>query len=545
MNLKAISTPTWEKLHKLRGGGGFWQRVLAGLDEKVEMLEELAACGEPAVIPEIADYLLAFEGEIRRATRKAVDQLLSQVPRGRLAEMDYRVREVGSHRPHWETAWWQMKPDELERIASEDHGVSILGLASFHANGHVREAALRKLAEHRSGSELPFLLIRLNDWVQPVQTQARGAIQSRLTTDYASHFLTNLQLVLRLEFCGRGEHTALVKDISTLLRRPECRHHLLEGASSGDRAMRRACLRLAAEIEGAGRLSVLRAALTDSDPLIRFWTARRLLPDASLDELPRLATELARDPFMPVRREALQALAQRLPENARPSLMDALTDRHTSIRETARFFLSELGDFDAASVYRDRLNAAVGAQLVGAIRGLGETGTAKDAERIRPLLNAGEARHRKAAIFALARIAAENFTEEFTAALADTQPGVSNEACKALLQRARRVEVDTLFYLLREDKREYVKKNAMKLIVRLDKWVSLPALISVSCGDSAIASRTRELLNAWLHSSTRGYARPTNQQLTAAEHAFAKASSSLDSALHRELSSLLKELRTK
>jgi len=434
-----------------------------------------------------------------------------------------------------------MKPDQVERLANGEHAVSILGLASFHANGHVREAALRKLSEDTSGLELPFLLIRLNDWVEPVRTLAHEGVQSRLTANYAGHFLKSLHLLLRLEFCGREAHDATVQAVGELLCRPECRPQLLEGVASGDRVMRHACLRFAAEIEGAGRLSILRAALGDTDPLIRLWTARRLLADATMDDLPKLTAELVRDPFMPVRREALQSLAQRLPDLAAPVLLEALTDRHASIRETARFYLGLLGRPDAVSIYRERLNGAVGAQLVGAVLGLGETGTSEDVERIRPLLKSDETRYRKAAIIALARIAPEALIEEFTAALADPMPGVSNEGCTALLQRVHSVEPAALFTLLREDTPEHVKKNALKLTMRLGKWVSLPVLISLSRGESIISSRTRAFLESWLLSPRRDYSRPTEQQMVAAARALAEASPGLDAGLERSLSSLLKE----
>lgn len=543
MNLKTITPATWEKLHNLRRRTGFLDRVLKGSEQRVMLLEDLAQCTEPAVIPEVTELLFDSAEEVRLATRRTVHQLLGKVPISRLPELDTRMRKHNSSSDSWVSPWWTMNRSDLDSVAIGDHAISILGLASFHNSGHIREAAVHKLAAHFDGSELPFLLIRLNDWVIPVQEAALGGVRARLNSDYAGHFLKNLHLVLRLEICGRGSHSALVGEVGALLRSPECLPFLIEGTASRDPAMRRACLRLAAELDGEGRLSILRAGLTDLDPLIRLWTSRRLLPETAAEELPRLVAALAEDPFMPVRRDALVMLAKRLPEIARPFLIEALADRHASVREAVRFYLGKESDFDAATFYRERLGTATGAQLVGIVQGLGETGKTQDAELIRPFLAAHEPRHRKAAIFALSRLAPEMFMEDFISALADSTAGVSNAALKALFPRASLIKGEKLFTFLHQDSAEFVRKNALKLVMRLDKWTSLPALLPISCEASTIGSLIKAFLQAWLRSPSRAYATPTEEQRKAAAQALAHTSQTLDASLRGELSRFFKELR--
>jgi HEAT repeat protein len=542
MNVKTITPPTWEKLHQLRRRTGFLDRVLKGSEERVMLLEDLAQCTEPAVIPEVTELLFDGSGEVRRATRRTVHQLLGKVPISRLPELDTRMRKHSSSGDSWVSPWWTMNRSDLDSVAIGDHAISILGLASFHNSGHIREAAVHKLAAHFDGSELPFLLIRLNDWVSPIQEAALVSVRARLNADYAGHFLKNLHLVLRLEICGRGAHSALVGQVGALLRSPEGLPFLLEGTASRDPAMRRACLRLAAELDGESRFSILRAGLTDLDPLIRLWTSRRLLSEIAAEELPSLVAALAEDPFMPVRRDALVLLAKRLPEIARPFLIEALADRHASVREAVRFYLGKESGFDAAIFYRERLGIATGAQLVGVVQGLGETGKAQDAELIRPLLAAPEPRHRKAAIFALSRLAPEMFMEDFITALADSKAGVSNAALKALFPGASLIKSEKLFTFLHQDSAEFVRKNALKLVMRLDKWTSLPALLPISCEASTIGSLIKGFLQAWLRSPSRAYATPNEEQRKAAAQALAQASQTLDASLRSELSRFFKEL---
>ncbi len=545
MNLKTISASTWTILDRLHGKEGFWNRLLNGVGERTKALAELGACGEPAVIPEIADCLLATETEVKRAASHAVAGLLSIVPPIRLVELDSLIRVVGSHRSYREHSWRRMTPADLERVAVGEHAISILGLASFHNDGHVRETAVRKLSEWNSGSELPFLLIRANDWARPVRTVAEKALRYRLTPGYAGHFIANLHLALRLEFCGRSEHAPLIQSIAALLRLPECRHHLEIGASSGDRATRRACLQMAAELDGPERFSILTAALTDSDGLMRLLACRHLLPDISTNELPKIVEALKRDPFMPVRKEAIQTLAQRAPEVATPLLLDALLDRHTSMRELSRFYLQKSCNFDAAAFYRERMTATNDGKLVGIIQGLGETGVADDIHRIRPFVEFTEARHRKAALYALSRIGPDTLLETFVTALADLHPGVSNEACKALLPRAHRLDPKPISALLQDTEPVHVRRNALKLAFRLSKWTALPILLEVSTGESNVAVQARKFLYSWLYSSTRAYPAPTESQRNVAKAAFARIPRTFELKLRDELSSFLNEEPTR
>jgi hypothetical protein len=54
------------------------------------------------------------------------------------------------------------------------------GILASNGNGFVREAAVRELARIQDGTELPFLLWRTTDRVEPVRDRAGHAIRNRL-----------------------------------------------------------------------------------------------------------------------------------------------------------------------------------------------------------------------------------------------------------------------------------------------------------------------------------------------------------------------------
>jgi hypothetical protein len=85
----------------------------------------------------------------------------------------------------------------------------------------VRAKAIRELGRIQNGSELPFLLIRVNDWVEVNRASASELILGRARTDYAQHFVTWLPLVIRLKKIVRADQSILVSVIQSTLESPQ------------------------------------------------------------------------------------------------------------------------------------------------------------------------------------------------------------------------------------------------------------------------------------------------------------------------------------
>jgi HEAT repeat protein len=168
----------------------------------------------------------------------------------------------------------------------------VAALASFHANGFVREVAIRLLAEFDDGFELPYLLLRTNDWVPKLQVAAASAVLKRVTPSYSKHWFYCLGLIDRLRATHRREHgvALYVRRVEALLLHDDGREQLESSLSTGELPVRRATLRLALLLPDAERRRLLTIASGDADPLIAFEAAKALLQDAPpaySDELER------------------------------------------------------------------------------------------------------------------------------------------------------------------------------------------------------------------------------------------------------------------
>lgn len=440
-----------------------------------------------------------------------IHQIISELSPLDLAALDQRVRESYSAYRYYNLQNWQsLRPSDVGRLAQSKFTTSLVGLASSHFSGYVREAAVAELASQRTGKELPFLLIRLNDWVSQVRNAAEQAVRARIVPAYAVHLLANISLVLRLRVCGRVEKK-FVDDICDLLKRAECKDVLLAGTTSKDKAVRRISFQLAAEAEPSTRAAIIRAAMTDPDAVARSWAVRHFLPDVSPDELPGVIEPMLKDRFMPVRRDALWYAATKRPDLAKQPLRAALLDYHVSMRETARQFLDVAEVKDAAEFYADALGNGSDKQRFAAICGLGETGKAADVLLVVPFLNSPLTKIRRAAAYAIGRLDLEGQLERLVGILSDAKPSVSREALKVLQSKARYVALAELENLFASGTNFHVRRNTLTLILHTDKWKKVPALLKACADkDERIAEQAAKALRDWSSNYNGSFAEPTH-----------------------------------
>ena len=332
-----------------------------------------------------------------------IHQIVSELPPLDLATLDQRVRGWSAYGYYNVHNWQSLRPSDVSRLAQSKFATSLVGLASFHHSGYVREAAVAALATQRTGKELPFLLIRLNDWVSQVRDSAARAVRERIEPTQAIHLLGNISLVLRLRACGRVDKQ-FVDDVCGLLKHPDCKDVLQTGMASKYKTIRRISFQLAAEADPSTRSSIIRAVMTDPDAVARSWAMRHFLPDVTPDELPSVIEPMLNDRYMPVRRDALWAVATKRPDLAAEPLRRALLDGHISMRETARQFLSVAGVTDARDFYVEAVERGADRQRFAAICGLGESGKAADVSLLSTALAASLPRFRRAAVYAMGKL---------------------------------------------------------------------------------------------------------------------------------------------
>lgn len=534
-SMRPISQDTRELINQLSKPVSFWGKASRARVD-AEILSTIGDLGESAAIIDIVPFVLSDTRRIAEAAAAAVHKLTAATAAADLAWLDTMWRERSPYNGAYRLEWHRLSPATLERLELfGEPSVSLLGMASFHESGHVREEAVNRLDSIAGGVELPFLLIRLNDWVPEVREVARRSISSRMNSAYGRSFTTNLALISRLEQTERVNHRRLIDAINELLLSAECRPVLLEALSSDDRLIRRASFKLAIHSREPASPEVLRKALSNPDTVVRFWAARRVSSAFDSAELDHLLTLMKRDRFMPVRREALRAYVNRGLEEGRVELRSALLDTHASMREEARYRLQEIDPIEVASFYRQALSAGNEIGLYSAISGLGETGSSADSHVLERYTSHSSAKIRRAAIRALSRLGEEHLSA-LVDALSDEVPSVSREALKALSNRASLLGNEQLWKIFCAASHRHIKRNALSLLEKVSKWEGISFMVKALCdADEEVANSGRLGIQHWLWRFNRRFSAPTPEQLAKLGSALEECGNLLDKKTRDEL----------
>ncbi|MCP4173416.1 MAG: hypothetical protein GY758_21880 [Fuerstiella sp.] len=218
------------------------------------LLQRIGATGEAAALPCVARFLSNSNTEIQKTARSIVRTLLPQLSSCELMH----VGELLNSSYGWHTAdsWDDITPSEIAGIAGkpgEDGHVAVLGLMTFHRNGYVRHEAVRQLSTLFDGTEFRFLLIRQNDWVEPIAEDAQAAVAARLVDAKVPVLENSLEIIFRLASLRRYDHReTIIRTIDVVLR--EGNHSALRRiVNSPSRTVRRQIVRLGLEKAGDHR----------------------------------------------------------------------------------------------------------------------------------------------------------------------------------------------------------------------------------------------------------------------------------------------------
>lgn len=358
----------------------------SGRDEAIiDLLNRLRPLNELGAVLDVAKFLFSTSPAIRIEAGRVVDWMLSSRPSTELLQLDIGWSDINwEYRWYVSAQWDRLKPNEIASLATEEPACSsILGLVSIHRNGFVREEAVRQLSCHNDGKELPFLLIRLNDWVEPIRSLARAAVVERLTESNLSSLLPNLPLICRLARVRRNDLSDILHAVVKLVVLPQHDKLLAAVLGSDDPNVRRQVFRIALDQGCDCRL--LEHGSASVDPIIRLFCSHNVRKCAVRDRRNSLIEKLQHDRVVPVRREAIRMRGEEYPETARALWIQSLLDRSRSIRDMARYYLKNLEDFDFAAFYRRSLSETP--DSMSALAGLCETGTEDDLPVIRSYLH--------------------------------------------------------------------------------------------------------------------------------------------------------------
>ncbi len=513
--LSEKATEIVDRLYKLDKASG-WLGRPRYCSDIIAALIELSSLKEPASVACVSRFLFSKDQTVRSTAQDAVAKILLGIaPLDVLQLSDAFGWEYGGYVDH---AWNNLKPSQVGSLASveSDHAsAAILGLLSFHRSGYVREESVKHLSQIADGTELPFLLIRQNDWVESVSQLAILAVKDRLAAEYIEHFTRNIELVAHLPEFGRNDLSEIAKEAIGQLLLPENDELLRAALYTRERTANRRLLKYGFELTGTHSSRLARHGLASDDAVIRLWSARRLLselPDESLIQ------QLTDDSFAPIRSEAYQTKVHQSPESADVVWASAAFDRSSGIRDLARFHLRKYSHIDVHQLYLDKLDASPGS--LPALAGLAECALADDETLLRQYSRHRYPSRRRIAISGLVRILGDTMADELVDWLGDVSPTVAKQAERSLKDIPNAIDGHRLFAVLKHSSTDAGRLAVLRLFYEMGKWKCLPWLIRSTGLENAFVDEHAEVLAYWWLESNTVFTKPKKCEENAIEDAY-------------------------
>lgn len=497
--LRGLSPATKELVYPLLAWPNIQARWRGELDT-VSRIRCVGDSGEAYAIPDLLSYAFTPNRDVQAEARSAIRRLFERLPLEQMPALDEVLRRAWAHLEDW----YGLKPSVKKFQERDPDDLILLAFMTTHRSGYVRAEAIHTLGKDSSGTAIPFLLVRLVDWVEAVRRAADLELIDKLQPQYCAMFVRSLGLLERLSEHARFR-PAYREWVSELLKRPACVYHVAAGLNSDQRAVRRACYPIAAGNPALDVKTVLNRALAEYDVVIRRWafaSGPALGPGDEIDWM-RLA---ANDTYPAIRQRAFEALART--EVSPEELSKFLFDRCTGIRRSCQALCVERFGLVPVEIYREGLAGGNSRRTEIAVRGLAETGSREEGQWLLDLLNHRSARVRSAAVHSLGVLNVEQIDKRLLERISSDTRSVAREATYVLLSK-KRTSPGAIWAAAKVNPQEQVPLAVLRQMWRVGKWVQLRLYLDSSASDNpTLAECAVERLAVWESQFNRTFVQP-------------------------------------
>ncbi len=368
----------------------------------------------------------------------------------------------------------------------------LLGIASMNTNGYVREAAMLDLEKFPDPHTLPYLLMRLNDWVPSISQKALSICQSKLGEFHPIEWLKNYPLIQWLETTHRARLDLFQQDLLQYIARKEFR---LEVLNYLEKASVKANLFYWKTLSTEHLISngILEVLLKNKYPEVRGLGVSFLANTRDYDNHLR---KLCDDPSLRVRYLAVRSI----PKDQWPAYKSLyehmLCDSARKLREYSRFVLSSLYAQDFRPKYKEYLKETHTSNKLGALLGWLEVVQIDDSREIENITQHPSSKVRLAAYKALSRIALPKTSKPFLSGIRDSNSKVRKFCAQVLRSMANEVKEETVALL--KDPRPEVRVLAVAILSGLTPGEFLKNILqTISLNDAITRDHAWEILKKW------------------------------------------------
>jgi len=378
---------------------------------------------------------------------------------------------------------------------AEPQYCAMLKLGTFMDNGYYRQRCMEAL-EGLEGT-LPFFVLRLNDWVEQVRESAYILTQKRLRECGLAELFFSLPMMEKVRNSGRrqSENLRMIEEqvkVRVLQKFSRLSEEELKEIPFYEINVKNAVYRLVSqerilEREQMERLLALEKAGYGKKLLILgiFWHYG--YEQARIERYLMSSSAVVRYHALLYRYE--------VEHNAWAGLEKLLLDRSKRIRVYAGYILKKHAGMDVLGYYLEKLSQNATKEV---LLGIGEYGSRKEMEVLRPFLESEELPMVKAALEAYGKLAAETGREVYWRFLTDDRPFVARQAMR--LSKKYRVcyGAKQVYEAFLRNRTTSLGGCFLEMLLREPSWERLPFLLLLY-GDQELSEDSRDLILAGIN----------------------------------------------
>ena len=524
----------WTKVEKERLKRAYHARM----SRAISGLEAMDISGLSQVYCAVATE----DRELIRSGGRAIGMVMEGMTMRQVIRLSEHFRQYTSM--EWDIDWKKVDiRQKKDWFRSDRDYFWILALGSFHPNGYYRQACLEEMAGYPGA--LPFLVLRLNDWVGEVRLAAARAAAKRLETCPLDELFAAMMALDKVKRSGRKDGRT-VEHIGTVMSErldQEAGSLSVPSVLSMDYEVRKSIYRF---LFSGRRLDQETAELFLNQEKHSYcqsviWTGLLTYYPCSIEMADCYL--LHRSSF--VRRKAMEYKYHVL-KCAWPGVEDLLLDANCGIRDLAAYILKKHSQLDILAFYEKHLKEPV---PVPAILGIGEQGRALDdrnglADLVLPYLEHESEKVVRGALEAVGMLMGAEGEEIYWKYLLDTRPCISKAAYQCIRKNGIHPGA-ALLYREQEEWRKsdetagksqdsvcHIRRYLILLLIQENSWDRLPYLIFL-LKDESLKEYRDKLLGALQIRSP--YARVDRKQAAFIKQVLAKEAEAVPEELARAI----------
>ena len=406
---------------------------------------------------------------------------------------------------------------EFASLYHKDISVELLGVASLNRDGRIRQAAIEAIEQLDHPRALPYILLRLSDWVPQVRRAAELVLDKMLRAGMAPEFMKYCFLIKHLEKIQRVDLSHIRQRMHNFLCSQDGRTDLEAGLTANEPQVRIFCYEVLAD-ELNDRPDLIEKAIDDSDPRIGHWIARFILDNPAADTEKRLE-KLLHSRCARIQTEVIRTMTHQMQQNLSAALLELIFANAPSVRKAARFVLRRQGQADFAATYRQKISQADNEGVrPGWIAGLGETGAPSDYDQAAKFLQHRRVKVRAAAFTAMACLDRKRAIPVALEYLNDPNRKIRSVAIAALTAE-RTPDIIKQTAIVMQTGTPSGQTAAFTVLASQGGWEVLPhAMEALLQGNESLTQQAWQCILGWRNRYfSLGWIQPTGKTLTQIE----------------------------